>query len=141
MGPLLFILYADDTTNTTSLLETISFADDTIFLFSHPDISSKIDLINKKLNEISNKLSVNASKTHHMIIGTSHISNKYIDVSEHCHDDGKYSTANIACQIKERTREQKKNSVILDDMSSKRFNSTKFLGIIIDESLTLKKSY
>ena len=86
LGPLLFILYVNDITNTTSLFEIILFADDTTLLYSHPDISSKIDLINKELNEISNwfkanKLSVNASKANYMILGTSHITNKYIDVS------------------------------------------------------------
>ena len=73
--------------------------------------SSKIDLINKELNEISNwfkanKLSVNASKTNYMILGISHITNNYIDVSEHYHDDDKYNTTNIACQVKEQTPKQ-----------------------------------
>ena len=89
------------------------FADDTTLLYSHPDISSKIDLINKELIEISNwfkanKLSVNASKTNYMILGTSHVANKYIDVSEHCHYDDKYSTTNIACQLNEQTPKQKR---------------------------------
>ena len=81
LGPLLFILYVNDITNTTSLFEIILFADDTTLLYSHPEISSKIDPINKELNEISNwfkanKLSVNASETNYTILGTSHITNK-----------------------------------------------------------------
>ena len=75
LGPLLFILYVNDITNTTSLFEIILFADDTTLLYSHPDISSAIDIIDKELNEISNwfkanKLSVNASKTHFMKLDT-----------------------------------------------------------------------
>ena len=114
-------MYLNDITNTTSLFEIILFADDTTLLYSHPDISSKIDSINKELNEISNwfkanKLSVNISKTNYMMLGTSHITNKYVDVSEYCHDDDdKYSTTNIACQFREQILKQKID-VILDDV-------------------------
>ena len=92
LGPLLFILYVNDITDTTSLFKIILFADNTTLLYSHPDSSSKIDLINKELDEISNwfkanKLFVNASKTYYMILGISHITNKHIDVTKHCHDD------------------------------------------------------
>ena len=62
-------------------------------MYSHPNISSKINLINKELGEISNwfkanKLSVNASKTNYMILGTPHITNKYIDANEQSDGDG-----------------------------------------------------
>ena len=55
-------------------------------LYSHPDISSKMDCINKELLEISNwfkanKLSVNASKTNYMVMGTQHTTNGYIDIN------------------------------------------------------------
>ena len=89
MGPLLFILNVNDITTTTLLLDVILFADDTMLLYSHPDISSKINVINKELREISNwfkanKLFVNASKTNYMVLGASHMTNKYIDVDEFC---------------------------------------------------------
>ena len=89
LGPLLFILYVNDITTTTSLLDVILFADDTTLLYSHPDIPSKINLINNELRETSNwfkanKLSVNASKTNYMMLGTSHMTNKYIDVNKYC---------------------------------------------------------
>ena len=42
-----------------------------------------------------------------MLLGTSHITNKYIDVSKNYHDDDKYSTTNISCQIKRQTPKQK----------------------------------
>ena len=81
LGPLLFILYVNYITSATSLFEIILFADDTTLLYSHPDIATKINLINKELSEIcnwfkANKLSVNASKTNYMILGTSHTTNK-----------------------------------------------------------------
>ena len=68
LGPLLFILYINDITNTSTLLDFILFADDTTILFSSDDICSETDKINKELSEISNwfranKLPVNASKT------------------------------------------------------------------------------
>ena len=73
LGPLLFILYVNDITNATPLFEIILFADDTTLLYSHPDIATKINLINK-LCEICNwfksgKLSVNASKRNYMMLG------------------------------------------------------------------------
>ena len=137
LGPLLFILYVNDITTTTSLLDVILFADDTTLLYSHPDIPSKINLINNELREISNwfkanKLSVNASKTNYMMLGTSHMTNKYIDVKKYCDANDTDNATN------ERSSKQKIN-VILDSVSLERVESTKFLGIIIDENLTWKK--
>ena len=64
-----------------------------------------------------------------MVLGTSHITNKYIDVNQHCDgDDG---------EIKEGTTKQE-IEVILDNVSLERVNTTKFLGVIIDENLTWK---
>ena len=110
LGPLLFILYVNDITTTTSLLDVILFADDTTLLYSHPDIPSKINLINNELREISNwfkanKLSVNASKTNYMMLGTSHMTNKYIDVKKYCDaNDTDYAT-------NERSSKQKINVI------------------------------
>ena len=78
LGPLLFILYVNDITYTSNVLDFILFADDTTILYSHKDINSKIELINKELDEVTNwfkanKLSVNASKTNFVIMGTPHM--------------------------------------------------------------------
>ena len=137
LGPLLFILYVNDITTTTSLLDVILFADDTTLLYSHPDIPSKINLINNELRETSNwfkgnKLSVNASKTNYMMLGTSHMTYKYIDVNKYCDANDTDNATN------ERSSKQKIN-VIWDSVSLERVESTKFLGIIIDENLTWKK--
>ena len=77
MGPLLFILHVNDITNTSDVLDFILFANDTTILYSHSNIENQINLINE-LNEVSNwfkanKLSINASKTNYMILGTPHI--------------------------------------------------------------------
>ncbi len=140
LGPLLFILYINYITSTTSLFEMILFADDTTLLYSHPDISSKINCINKELCEISNwfkanKLSVNASKTNYMIMGTSHITNKYVNVSSSIQ---KESTNTSDVPINDLVNDLDKNTVnvILDNVSLDRVTSTKFLGVIIDDKLT-----
>ena len=54
LGPLLFILYVNDITYTSNVLDFILFADDTAILYSHKDINSKIELINKELDEVAN---------------------------------------------------------------------------------------
>ena len=68
LGPLLFILYINDITSTSNVLDFILFADDTTILYSHENIESQISVVNAELKEVSNwfkanKLSVNASKT------------------------------------------------------------------------------
>ena len=54
LGPLLFILYVNDITNTSDVLDFILFADDTTILYSHSNIENQINLINEELNEVSN---------------------------------------------------------------------------------------
>ena len=81
LGPLLFILYVNDIIYTSNVLDFILFADDTTILYSHKDISSKTNTINEELKEVSNwfkanKLSVNASKTNYMILGTPHMTSR-----------------------------------------------------------------
>jgi len=98
----------------------VLFADDTTILYSHDDIASKIDVINKELEEVTqwfkaNKLSVNAGKTNYMLMGTRHGNSKYVTSSA-----------------------DKNITIELDNTKLQRVNSTKFLGVIIDENLTWK---
>ena len=116
LGPLLFILYVNDITYTSNVLDFILFADDTTILYSHENIESKIDVVNVELKEVSNwfktnKLSVNASKTNYMLLGTSHMTSSKI---------------------------QQDLNVILDNTVLDRVSHTKFLGVLIDENLTWK---
>ena len=116
LGPLLFILYVNDITYTSNVLDFILFADDTTILYSHENIESKIDVVNAELKEVSNwfktnKLSVNASKTNYMLLGTSHMTSSKI---------------------------QQDLNVILDNTVLDRVSHTKFLGVLIDENLTWK---
>ena len=115
LGPLLFILHVNDITNTTNVLKFVLFADDTTITYSHTDIISKFDLINNELQEVcnwfkANKLSVNASKTNYMLLGTW-----------------------------QKTSENNDNArIILDKTPLKRVDKTKFLGVTIDKNLTWK---
>ena len=116
LGPLLFILYVNDITNTSNVLEFILFADDTTILYSHPNIDDQINCINEELKEVSNwfkanKLSVNARKTNYMILGTPHM------------------VSNI---------DELDKNVILDSTALERVRHTKFLGVLIDDCLTWK---
>ena len=104
----------NDITNTSTLLDFILFADDTTILFSTNDIVSQIPLINRELLEVSNwfkanKLSVNATKTNYMIMGTPKMTSM-IEQTE----------------------------IILDNTKLDRVTKPKFLGVIIDENLTWK---
>ena len=115
LGPLLFILYVNDITSTSNVLDFILFADDTTILYSHENIESQISVVNAELKEVSNwiktnKLSVNASKTNYMILKTSQMTS---------------------------VKAQDFN-VILDDTILDRVLNTQFLGVLIDENLTLK---
>ena len=115
LGPLLFILYMNDICNTSKLLSFILFADDTTVFFSDKDINVLYDTMNNELQEVCNwfkcnKLSLNASKTNLMLLGTA------------------YKTKNAKVD----------NSIQLDGCKLTRITSTKFLGMIIDENLTWK---
>ena len=115
LGPLLFILYVNDITHTSNILDFILFADDTTILFSDKNIVSKINIVNRELVEVSNwfkanKLSINASKTNFMILGTSCMTSKV----------------------------QNDLNITLNNTDLEKVTSTKFLGVIIDENLSWK---
>ena len=74
-------MYVNYFTYTSKALDFILFANDTTILGSHKNINSKINIINEELKEESNwfkanKLSVNASKTNYMILGTPHMTSR-----------------------------------------------------------------
>lgn len=116
LGPLLFILYVNDICNTSKVLKTILFADDTTCFYSHKNVNILCDTVNKELKEIcnwfkANKLSLNAKKTNLMFLGT------------------RFQTKNVRDDC----------NVFLDGCRLTRVTEAKFLGITIDENLTWKK--
>jgi hypothetical protein len=115
LGPLLFLLYVNDISSTSALLNFTMFADDTTILYSNSDLANKIPIINNELQEISiwfkaNKLSINAGKTNYMIMGTPQKTFKF----------------------------KSKTYIELDGNRLTRVNRTKFLGVTIDENLSFK---
>ena len=113
LGPLLFLLYVNDLPNCLKYTKCNIFADDTQIDASSNNIESIANTLNEDLANVSdwmkaNKLSLNASKTEYMIIG----SHKRLH------------------QI------QSVPPIILDNTQIKRVKVTKSLGLMIDETLT-----
>ena len=111
LGPLLFLLYINDLTNTTPLLSFVLFADDSNIFCSHHNLNTLVNTLNNELPKLSlwfkcNKLSLNIGKTNFMYF--KHINTHIDDFPYH---------------------------ILIDDVPLERKKTTKFLGVIIDENL------
>ena len=115
LGPLLFILYINDISNSSNLLKFILFADDTNVFYSGKDIDVAKNILHLEMEKvtdwlISNKLSINLKKTNYIIFKPRQKKNNYDQFSLYI-----------------------RNTLI------ERKSSTKFLGVIIDENLNWKE--
>ena len=113
LGPLLFLIYVNDLPNCLKYTSCNMFADDTQIYTSSSNIDSIANTLNEDLANVSdwmraNKLSLNASKTEYMVIG-SH---------------------------KRRHQTRGGPPITLGDNKIKRVKVTKSLGLMIDETLT-----
>ena len=113
LGPLLFLIYVNDIIRSSNLLQFSLFADDTVVLYSHKDISSLVCTMNEELKLLSewykcNKLFLNFDKTKYIIF---HSRNRKV-----------INTTPIKIE----------NNII------ERTESIDFLGILIHESLDWK---
>jgi hypothetical protein len=111
LGPLLFLLYINDIPNASKVLHLILFADDTNIFLANDDLRTLINNTNSELNLlnewfISNKLSLNISKTNFIIF---------------CSKGNKYDLNNLTVSFNGKAIAQVQN--------------TKFLGVYIDETL------
>ena len=75
LGPLIFILYINDISNVSETLFPILFADDSNVFIQGNNLNNMVSTMNRELNKIytlviSNKLSLNVSKTSYMIFKT-----------------------------------------------------------------------
>jgi hypothetical protein len=111
LGPLLFLLYVNDMANVSNKLFTILFADDTNVFLSGNDLATIVNQLNTELQKLttwlhSNKLSINIGKTQYMVFRTR---NKRIDFDV---------------------------NVTISGQTIKRVQSTRFLGVILNEYLS-----
>ena len=116
LGPLLFLIYVNDISHTSSILQFIMFADDTNVFMSSKSLVELVSKLNTELEKVNNwfkanKLSLNLDKTSYILFsskGIKALKNNY------------------------------KFSINIDKQSITRVASSIFLGIHIDEFLTWK---
>lgn len=111
LGPLLFLLYIDDMSNSSLVLNFIHFADDTTVFSSGSDITDTMNEVHREFVKVDNwlvinKLSLNLLKTTFMIFSHSHLPSN-LSISVRGHQLG-------------------------------RVHVVKFLGVLIDDKLTFK---
>ena len=114
LGPSLFIIFLNDIVFASNVLSFFIYADDTNVLISHDDIDQLISIVNNELSNLStwfkvNKLSLNVNKTNYIIFKNRHSNRNYNDIH-----------------------------IFIDNSDFSKVSHTKFLGVIIDESLTWK---
>ena len=112
LGPLLFNLYINDMSKSTSNLQYINFADDTTVYISGSNLDELSHILNSELSNLdqwlqSNRLSLNLDKTSYMIFSNK---NKIIT-----------------------------NPILIRNSLIEYVSDTKFLGIIVDDRLSFCK--
>lgn len=112
LGPLLFIIFLNDIVYSSKSLSFFIYADDTNAIMSNHDLDCLISSVNNELSNISiwfkvNKLSLNVNKTNYMIFKNRHSSRLYNNIH-----------------------------ICIDGIELTKVSQTKFLGVIVDESLT-----
>ena len=113
LGPLLFLIYVNDISESTNFLSSLLFTDDTNLFYSHNDFELLTTTANEEISKVfdwleANKLSLNIKKTQFVIFKAK---NKKIPKS-------------IEIRINDQIIEQ--------------VNKSKFLGLTIDKVLTWK---
>lgn len=111
LGPLLFLVYINDLIHVSKVAEIIMFADDTTLFFNCAEQSTSAVIINNELDKIScwfrnNRLTLNIKKTNFILFRT--------------------------C-----SRQKLQNmKITIDGIEIEEVTKTKFLGVVIDQTLT-----
>ena len=116
LGPLLFLMYVNDLSRSSSKLTPIMFADDTNLFISNPNIENLFETMNEELRKVANwfktnKRSLNISKTKYSLF---HSTRK------------RKIIPNILLPLH------------IDNVPVKREFVTKFLGVYLDENISWK---
>ena len=114
LGPLLFLIYVNDMIKSSNVFRFSLFADDTVVVLSHKNLSTLISMVNCELRKLvtwfqSNKLLLNQDKTKYIIF-----------------------------RSKNRRIPPNLDSVCINNTVLEVVKSISFLGIIIDEFLDWK---
>ena len=112
LGPLLFIIFLNDIAFSSDKFSFVTYADDTNVIVSHASLSDLITIVNHELNNLAVwfeaiKLTLNIDKTNYMIFKNRHSNNIYDDLN-----------------------------ICIDGRKISRVSHTKFLSVLLDESLT-----
>lgn len=112
LGPLLFLIYVNDLPEASKILNPIMFADDTNLFFSHENIETLFQIVNKELKKLAewfsaNSLSLNIGKTKYALF----------------HSPGKKIADNLP-------------PLTINNHRIERQKVNKFLGILLHENLT-----
>ena len=116
LGPLLFLIYINDMFKASKLVSSIMFADDTNFFMSHKNIKQMFSVMNEELEKFNiwfkaNKLSLNVDKTKFTL---------FYKGSQ---------SENLPLKLP---------VLFMNDTVIERKDSLRFLGVLIDETLSWK---
>ena len=114
LGLLLFLLYINDICGSSRLLRIILYSDDTNIFYSGENLDQLCATVNGELRGVmqwfnTNRLSVNLKKTNFVMFGSP-----------------------------SKIRKLRKCEIFLENINISRTNTAKFLGVIIDETLSWK---
>jgi hypothetical protein len=134
LGPILFLCYINDLHTVTDLL-TLMYADDTFTLDAGEDLNTLINTVNREINKIAvwfraNKLAVNIDKTKYIIFRMKgkKIDKNTPDIIYNGNEPGQPHDQTLVTPLER----------YFDEHATPECRAYKYLGIYLDEHLTLE---